>query len=186
MFGIGLPEVIILVFVAAMVAMFLNSRRRGGASTPPNIRARRIKILGWYIIIITLLRLLDEFPFSLSLGGLLLGYNIWFVFAVYFILFVCFPGILAFGLLTKRNWARWGWIVFGIINVTLLELGKQAVRVKGQVFMPIFGDLLTLGWIVSLFWLFKRSFAADFKKHGDYDSREEQNKGSALDIGQKK
>ena len=177
MFGIGLPELVVLVIVAAMIALFLDSRRRRDTSSPQTsdpstVRARRIKILGWYIIIVTLLRLLDEFPFGLSLGDLLLDQSAWVVFAIYFVLFVCVPVTLAFGLLTKRNWARWGWVVFGILNIALLQLGHEVARTKGQVFMPIFGDLLTLSWIVSFFWLFRRGVAADFNKRGDHALRQ--------------
>ena len=171
MFGIGLPELVVLVLLMAMIALSLNSRRRGDISPPQTSqpsasKARRIKILGWFIIIVTLLRLLDEFPFKLSLGGFLLGQEIWIVVAIHIFLLVFVPGTIAFGLLTKRNWARWGWIFFGLLNVVLLQLGHEVARSKGQVFMPIFGDLLTLSWIVSFFWLFKPGVAEDFKKKG--------------------
>jgi len=149
MFGIGIPELSIIVFVAAFIA-FLVSRSKKSTiqKSQPSVFTvgRRIKILGWYIIIVTLMRIDDNYPIPYNLRGI-----IWIV------LLFCIPLALSFGLLKEWNWARWGWAIFGIVNIIGLQLLEHIMNSRGQVFMPLFGDLITLGWIVSLFWLFRES-----------------------------
>jgi hypothetical protein len=162
MFGIGLPElVVLLIIVLAVVGFFtVRGKKKNLNQTIANQtdmdKATRPSSVTYLVCFICALTLIMIFSSLTALNKLQRPDTTSVIITE--LIFTVISLVLAVGLFYGRNLARWLWVFFGLVYFLIDTLAVEKGRGPG-----FYNDLYKLLWIISLFVLFKPKAKAYFR-----------------------